>query len=98
MRLSEKCKRYTGHNLINLHFILQRAPLGLAISGSCWAAMLQKRLIQNGLSTHVLAFVDDCMLATKEASEHKEYLIKLLTTFKEAGWKLKLKKCFFLSE
>ena len=95
MRLSEKCRRYTGHNLINLHFILNRAPLGLAISGSCWAAMLQKRLIENGLSTHVLAFVDDCMLATKGATEHKEYLIRLLTTFKKAGWKLKQKKCFF---
>ena len=56
--------------------------------------MLQKRLIENGLSSHVLAFVDDCMLATRAIPEHKEYLIKLLTTFKKAGWMLKLKKCY----
>ena len=90
MKLSEKCRRYTGHNLINLHFILNRAPLGLAISGSCWVAMLQKRLIEIGLSSHALAFVDDFMVATPGKAEHKNYLIKLLTTFKNAGWKLKL--------
>ena len=96
MKLSEKCRRYTEHNLIKkLHFILNRAPLGFAISGSCWAAMLQKRLIENGLSTHVLAFVNDCMLATKGKLLQKEYLIKLLTSFRNAGWKLKLKKCNF---
>ena len=98
MRLSEKCRRYTGHNLINLHFILNRAPLGLAISGTCWAAMLQKQLIENSLSSHVLAFVDDCLLSTKTANKHKEYLIRLVTTFKKSGWKLKLKKMLFLSE
>ena len=96
MKLSEKCRRYTGHNLINLYFILNNAPLGLAISGSCWAAMLQKRLIENGLSTHVLACVDDCMLATKGKVLHKEYLIKLLTSFRNAGWKLKLKNMLLL--
>ena len=96
MRLSEKCRRYTGHNLINLHFILNCTPLGLAISGSCWAAMLQKRLIENGLSSHVLAFVDDCMLATPGKMEHKDYLIRLLTTFRNDGWKLKLKSVAFI--
>ena len=74
------------------HFQYNRLPMGLRNSGMTFQKMVT--LIMSGmLYSEVLAYLDDCVLYSPSIELHFKTLDEVLKRFKEAGLKLKPRKC-----
>ena len=74
------------------HYQYTRMPMGLRNSGTTFQKMVS--LLMTGmLHTEVLAYLDDCILFGSSNEQHFKTLEEVLERFKQAGLKLKPRKC-----
>ena len=74
------------------HYQYTRLPMGLRNSGMTFQKMVTL-LMAGMLHEEVLAYLDDCILYSKSTHHHLKLLKEVLSRFKNAGLKLKPKKC-----
>ena len=74
------------------HYQYTRLPMGLRNSGMTFQKMVTL-LMAGMLHSEVLAYLDDCILYSKSVKKHLQLLEEVLSRFKNAGLKLKPKKC-----
>lgn len=92
--LHETSKEYTTINTSEGLFRYNYLPFGLCSSPGIFQAFMCK--ILNNID-NIIVYQDDLLILSRTVSEHYRTLHKVLSTLKEAGIKLNIKKCAFFS-
>jgi hypothetical protein len=97
VRMDEKDKEKTAFACHKGLFQFRVMPFGLSNAPSIFM-MLMNSVLQ-GLESFSCAYLNDVIIFSKTAEEHKQHIKQVFNRFHEHSLKLKLKKCkFFASE
>lgn len=90
--LSEETRPMTAFSIKRGHYEFQSAPYGIKQMPAVF-----QRLMNNLFPNHknVTTYLDDLLIHSKNIEEHFQHLEEVLTKLREAGLKVKLKKCSF---
>ena len=94
IELDEESKPKTAFTSEAGHFEFNRMPFGLQNAPSSFQRLLNT-IFAEELFIFLLLFIDDLIVFSRTLKEHLIHLRVVLTKLRDAGLKLKLKKCFF---
>ena len=93
--LAQESKEVTAFSTPSGHYHWNRMPFGLKGSSLTFQRLINT-LFAGLLGKTVFAYLDDIIVASKNAKSHFEDLRSVLSRLQEAGLKAKLSKCEFL--
>lgn len=99
VEMEQKSKKYTGFLFGGQTFVFQRMPFGLKTAGASFTCAIDG-ILKNvpEIKPHLIVYLDDMIIFTKNENEHMELLDKLLDALNKAGVKLNRNKCEFLRD
>lgn len=96
VKMADESIKYTSFVTPNGQYEYVRMPFGLKNGPSVFQRFITdifRDMIEN---REIVVYMDDILLATRDAASHLELLKKLLNRLVECGLELKLSKCHFL--
>ena len=72
-------------------------PFGLTNAPATFQRLME-RVLKGLIGKVCLVYLDDVMIYSKSLHEHEEHLALVLTRIKEAGLKIKFKKCSWIEK
>ena len=96
-RLSPAAQLLTGFDFNGQHYLATRLPHGITFCSQAFQSMLCRLLRKANLEHAVYPFVDDLIIGSASAEEHKIVVTKLITALHGAGLKINFQKSAFAS-
>ena len=90
--LNPEHKDYLAFTANGRKYNMKRMPFGAVNSGFYFTKLLNK-VLEGIPMTHMLAYVDDCLLFSQTFDQHIDRLTELFTRLSTSGLKLKPSKC-----
>ncbi len=97
IELDEESKPKTAFTTEFGHFEFNRMPFGLQNAPSSFQRLMN-RIFQEELNAFVLVYLDDIIVFSRSLDDHFRHLEVVFQRLREAGLKLKLKKCSFVKD
>ena len=97
-KLSPAAQLLTGCDFNGQHYMATRLPHGITFSSQAMQSMLCRLIRKANLEGHVHPFVDDLIVGSSTASDHKRVVTKLITTLHAAGLKINFQKSVFANQ
>ena len=97
VKMAPEDRDKTGFSFEEGHFRYIKMPFGLKNAPSTFSRMM-KIILNDLLGATCLAFIDDVIIHSKDFDQHVLDCAKVLGRLKEAGLKIKGKKCVFGSK
>ena len=94
IELDEECKQKTAFTTEFGHFEFNRMPFGLQGAPSSFQRLMN-HIFREELNVFALVYLDDIIVFSRTLEEHFRNLETVFRRLREAGLKLKLKKCSF---
>ena len=94
IELDEESKQKTAFTSEAGHFEFNRMPFGLQNAPSSFQRLMNN-IFAEELFVFLLLFIDDLIIFSRTLREHLIHLKAILEKLRDAGLKLKLKKCYF---
>ena len=88
----------TGFRVYRGHYMYLKAPFGLKQMPSVFQRLMNLVFNVNPTKKYVATYLDDVLVHSDSVESHLEHLEDVLVKLKEAGLKLKLKKCSFYKD
>lgn len=95
--IAEESVEMTAFSVDGGHYEWLRMPFGLTNAPGTFERLMEK-ILGEYIGEFVFVYLDDILIASKNWTEHKENIRKVLIRLRESGLKLKPKKCKFLME
>ena len=92
--LDNDSKPLTAFSTTNNHYQFKRLPFGLKNSGIAFQKMM-KHVLAPLKTSNIQVYIDDVLIISSNFQEHLSHVKKVLSTLRNYGIKIKVKKCEF---